>query len=120
MKIVKTLSSTRISDGRARIEYRLSSPITREVLSALSQEKWVCTGYQYLSPTFVISKSDDIEIQGILHSPLIVLYCPPRSQFWIEEYLIELLSTIPDSERMELPFHRIIVFFSSRLRTRAR
>lgn len=118
MKIAKTICSTRLSDGRARIEYRLSSPVTREVLTALSRGEWVSTGYQYLSPTFVISKSDDIEIHGILRSPLIQLYCSPGSQFWIEEYLFEFLSTIPDSEGVEWPFHRFFAFIISLFRTR--
>lgn len=113
MKIVKTLSSTLLSDGRVSIEYRLSSPVTREVLSALSRGDWVCTGRQYLSPSFVITKSDDIEIHGILRSPIIILYCKPGSQFWIEEYLFEFLSTISDSENVDSPFHRISEFFSS-------
>ncbi|HWQ66559.1 MAG TPA: hypothetical protein VN372_06785 [Methanospirillum sp.] len=108
MKIVKTMSNIRYSDGRDRIEYRLSSPVTREVLSVLSQGEWVCSGLQYLSPAYVISKTDEIEIQGILRSPVIVLFCSPGSQFWVEEYLSEFLSTIPDSEIVESPVYQVL------------
>ena len=116
MKIVKTLRSTPLSDGRVRVEYRLSSPVTREVLTTLSRGEWVCTGLQYLSPAFVISKADSIEIHGILRSPIIVLYCAPGDQFWIEEYLFEFLSLIPDSEKVESPLYHVYKIFSSWLR----
>ena len=89
------------SDGSMRKEYRLSSPVTDETLAILSKGEFLHTGYQYLSPTYEIVKSSGIEISGILHSPVITVDCPPGMVAGMEDYLIEFLSTIPDSEEPE-------------------
>lgn len=108
MNIITIASNNRLSDGNIRIEYRLSSPVTLDVLDALSHGKWVCSGRQYLSPTFLITKPDGIEIQGILQSPFITVVCSPGLQAGFEDYLNEFLSTIPDSEASESFYHRFI------------
>ena len=108
MEIVSVRSSIVQSDGRVRKEYFLSSPVTNEILAALSQGEHIETGRQYLSPTYLIIKSDGFEIRGILLSPIIVVISPPGMSTGIEDYLSGFLSTIPDSEKPDSPFHRII------------
>ncbi|MDD1728837.1 MAG: hypothetical protein LUQ50_07190 [Methanospirillum sp.] len=99
MKILSVTRSIVLSDGQVRTEYRLSSPVTSEILHALSKGNHIFTGYQYLSPTYLISKSDMITISGILGSPIIAVQSKPGMSVGIEDYLSEFLSTIPDSEK---------------------
>ena len=108
MEILSIRSNTVLSDGRVRKEYFLSSPVTREILAALSKGEHIDTGRQYLSPTYLITKSDGFEIRGILLSPIIVVISPPGMSTGIEDYLFGFLSTIPDSEKPDSPLHRMI------------
>ena len=102
MEILSVRTGTVLSDGRIRREYLLSSPVTKEVLHALSQGNYECTGWQYLSPTFLISNHEGIWIRGILKSPVIVVECLPELSIGIEDYLHNFLSTIPDSEKPDM------------------
>lgn len=101
MQIIKIVSNNRLSDGRNRIEYRLSSPVTKDVLKALSRGEWICSGRQYLTPSFIVTKPGGMEIQGIMKSPIISVIVEPGMQVGFEDYLIEFLSLIPDSEQPE-------------------
>ena len=99
MNIISIRKSTSLSDGRVRREYLLSSPVTGEVLNALSHGDHIYTGYQYLSPTYSVIKGGEIEISGILKSPVIQIACMPGMVAACEDYLSGFLSTIPDSEK---------------------
>lgn len=107
MEIIAVISSSALSDGRIRKEYRLSSPVVREVLEALSKGDHVYTGRQYLSPTYSIIKSEGFVISGILCSPVIMVTSPPGMSAGIEDYLFGFLSTIPDSEKPDSFLTRI-------------
>jgi hypothetical protein len=108
MEIISAKKSSILYDGRTRKEYRLSSPVTYEVLAAISKGNHRDTGHQYLSSTYSLTIHDKCEMSGILLSPIIVLVCPPGMSAGIEDYLSEFLSTIPDSEKPETPFHRFL------------
>jgi len=114
MEIMSVRTGTVLSDGRIRREYLLSSPVTKEVLHALSQGNYVCTGWQYLSPTYLISNHEGLWIRGILKSPVIVVECLPELSIGIEDYLHNFLSTIQDSEKpdsyLSIIFQRFIQF----------
>ena len=99
MKILSVTRSIVMSDGQIRTEYRLSSPVTSEVLNAISKGNHIYTGYQYLSPTYQISKTDKITISGIVGSPIIVVQSQPGMSAGVEDYVSGFLSTIPDSEK---------------------
>ena len=101
MEIISIRNSTLLPDGRMKKEYRLSSPVTDDILAAISKGDFIKTGYQYLSPTDSIMKGDGFEISGILRSPIITVICPPSLSAGIEDYLISFISTIPDSEKPE-------------------
>ena len=101
MEIMSVRTRTVLSDGRIRREYLLSSPVTKEVLQVLSQGNYEWTGWQYLSPTYLISNHDGVWIRGILKSPVIVVECLPELSIGIEDYLYNFLSTIQDSEKPE-------------------
>ena len=98
MEIVAIRSSTVLSDRRVHREYLLSSPVTQEVLVALSKGNHIFTGYQYLSPTYTVTRTD-CSISGILDSPIITVDSLPGMSAGIEDYLSGYLSTIADSER---------------------
>jgi hypothetical protein len=122
MEIISVKPKHLLSDGRVRSEYLLSSPVTLEVLEALSQGAFVSTGRQYLSPTYQISKPEGIEISGILKSPVIVVHSLPGMSTGIEDYLHGFLSTIPDSESPEwyllTVFHQCINYLKKKLHGR--
>ncbi|PWR71350.1 hypothetical protein [Methanospirillum lacunae] len=99
MEIVSVRTQPVLSDGRVKTEYLLSSPVTREVLYALSQGSYENTGWQYLSPTYCISNHEGLQISGILKSPVIVVESLPEISIGIEDYFHGFLSTIPDSEK---------------------
>lgn len=114
MKILTSKGQYLQSNGKLHIEYRLSSPITPEALELFSQGKWTSSGRQYLSPAFMIANHDGVEIQGILHSPLIALICTPELRAGVEDYLSEFLSLIPDSLPEESWSDRLIKFLRRR------
>lgn len=99
MEIVSVRTRQVLSDGRIKREYLLSSPVTKDVLYALSQGSYKNTGWQYLSPTYCISNHEGLWISGILKSPVIVIESLPEISIGIEDYLHGFLSTIPDSEK---------------------
>lgn len=101
MEIISIRSSAPLPDGRVKKEFRLSSPVTDTILDALSKGEFIKTGYQYLSPTYSIIKSDGVEIRGILRSPIITVISPASLSAGVEDYLIGLISTIADSEKPE-------------------
>lgn len=114
MKILTSKEQYVQSDGKVHIEYRLSSPVTREILELFSQGKWISSGRQYLSPAFTIANHDGVEIQGILHSPLITLICTPDLRAGVEDYLSEFLLFIPDSLHQESLSIRLMKFMRRR------
>lgn len=120
MEIVSVKSINNLSDGRVRKEYLLSSPVTSEVLADLSKGDYIWTGYQYLAPTYSITKPGDIVISGILYSPIIVIDCPSGVLVGVEDYLSGFLSTIPDSEEPDSLLRTILHAFVSYTRVRKR
>lgn len=101
MEVVSIRNSNLLPDGRIKKEYRLSSPVSDDILAAISKGGFIKTKYQYLSPTYSIMKSDGFEISGICERPIITVISPPSLSAGIEEYLISFISTIPDSEKPE-------------------
>lgn len=99
MEIISVRTKPVLSDGHIKKEYLLSSPVTKEVLDALSQGRYENTGWEYLSPTFCISNHEGVWINGILKSPVIIVESLPEFSIGIEDYLYGFLSTIPDSEK---------------------
>jgi len=102
MEIVSVRTGPVLSDGHIRREYLLSSPVTKKVLHALSKGNYEYTGWQYLSPTYLISNLEGVWIQGIMNSPVIVVESLPEVFIGVEDYLHNFLSTIPDSEKPDL------------------
>jgi len=99
MEIISVRNKILLSDGWVRSEYLLSSPVTKEVLNTLSQGKHEYTGWQYLSPTYLITNHEGVRISGTLKSPVIIVESLPGMPTGIEDYLHAFLSTIPDSEK---------------------
>jgi hypothetical protein len=115
MYIRKILDSYEIHEGIIKTRYQLSGPVTSEVLSLLSQDEPVFTGYQYLSPTYSIYKSNKIVISGIIKSPILEVTCPNGCHSYTSEYLDALLSTIPDKNSLISKFQQIKIWLCSKI-----
>jgi len=113
MHIRKMMNVSELSEGRIMVKYRLSGPVTSEVIELLSRGEPVLTGYQYLSPTYSVHKADGTIISGILKSPVIQITCQSGCQVYTMEYLDALLSTIQDPISPGLLFDRLKARISS-------
>ncbi|PWR71153.1 hypothetical protein ACKUB1_03165 [Methanospirillum stamsii] len=98
MIIYKTLWTQLIRIGIFRTDYQLSGKITLENLNTLSQGTHIITGYQYLTPVYLIEKPDDIQISGILDSDVIWVTYPEKNAHYVEDYLSALLTLIPENQ----------------------
>lgn len=115
MHIKRILRSSLSGNNCLIREYLLSSPVTQTILERLSHGTYSLTGYQYLSPLFAIEKPEGICINGILHSPVIQVRYPLDAASYAEDYLLALLSIIPDPERPESIKNRIIRIYTAQI-----
>ncbi|NLV27018.1 MAG: hypothetical protein GXY48_07625 [Methanomicrobiales archaeon] len=107
MIIHKTLRTQLIRIEYFRTDYQLSGKITLENLNILSQGTHIITGYQYMTPVYLIEKPDDIQISGILDSDVIWVTYPEKNAHYVEDYLSALLMLIPENQ----PSNSIIITF---------
>lgn len=107
MIIHKAIRTQVIRIGTLRTDFQLSDKITLENLNILSQGSHIMTGYQYLTPVYLIEKPDGIQISGILESNVIWVTYPEQAGHYIEDYLSALLSIIPDQQFSGTIFHTI-------------
>ena len=96
MIIQKVLRRQVLKEGMVRTDYQLSNRVTLDILEKISNNTYTITGYQYLSPSYLIEKPDNITMSGILHSRVIEVVHPEYATHYLEEYLSALLSIIPD------------------------
>lgn len=88
---IQKVIRTQTDNGIVRTDYLLSSPVTLSILNDLSQGTYEITGRQYLSPTYIIRKPEDIELHGILSSRVIQVVHSESSAHFIQDYLSALL-----------------------------
>ena len=98
MIITTVLRTQEVHEGIFRTEYRVSSQITLDTVTTLSQGRYSITGHQYLSPVYLVQKPNSIEISGILQSNVIWVTYPAEVANSMEAYLSAILSLIPDQE----------------------